>query len=1151
MKSIKRTFVTLFTTVFTASMALFLTVLIGAACSEKVTLRFETGGGTYLSSVEGNVGASYIPPTEPVKEGYYFDGWYLSADFTGARQELPAVMPEESVTYYAKYGKYPVLTLDPANGGERVELYIKPGELLAERLGGLVPEREGLLFGGWAGEGGLLSEGATMPDGDLALTARYLARYSVRAYLQSADDPALYLPDPALSYAGSGWEGELFAPVPETPEHFRLVKSDPSRTLSAGENDLSFFFEREPATVRFYPDLPADEGPVREERLRYGAHLSLPAPESPEGYAFFGWTEGDDGRRLPAGRVVELSGDLELHGVWAERFRAARGEGELFVALSEENGVRQAVYRAPSGEETEGSCRGTEFTVGDRVGRLDGQGYFRFDDSGVYPARDLNDVIDGRLGTLTLDFSTGEATYRTQAGSFSGEYEYEFANGDYTGNYLFRARERGGDFLFRLEGESFLRQGEERGEYTLYDAMNDLFSPVTLTLDGFGEARLSAEEECSGRYAGSPATWRFEGEREFFFLLGGREWADDEVFFREACFLIYRPERAGRYSGEGGAELSLDGYGLEARYRKGEEEIMAPFTLSGNLLTLCTESPLRFTLKEGNFAPTGKEAGVYAGKAPLFLDGAGGGTLYGADGEPEAKGIYFPVEGAAGEFRFVSDRTEFRFRLSGDSYELYDEGKSGRFFTDFGETLQLNGYGGGRYCGDLGKEVEITLLRFDGEYLEIYAPDFVSRTHSKVFCVEGTLLFPVACAEGGSYRLFGEGEIKETVLFLGGSDRSGAGVGYFGETKGEYRYLRASSEAVFSDGENVITFLLTERNGVPVSIVRGQAGAYEGEQGALVLDGYGTATFAGEETPCTRDGDLVQFERAGRLYRFELSENGYRLTRFVPFGGSDELFLEEGGPAVLFGAERQQGTYEGGELLTVTLPGGTIRYRMREGNYYRFDESKKVRYRTTTGGALSLDGCGFATLEEGEERYEGEIVRLDTGILVFSCDDLPSVGGKRAFAPEDIGLLRALGEFGSFRGPAGETLELFGDGNAKLVARGTIQIGKISPCGENEFDFAGDGTTFRFRIAREDVPVFRIFREALAAHAGSYEGEEGSLLIDGYGAVLEGAETVRELRFFNEEALLFSENGRWFRAVLDRGSFELREVTKGFVRMTI
>ncbi len=37
--------------------------------------------------------------------GYRFDGWYLSADFTGEVQTLPTVMPETDISYYAKYTK--------------------------------------------------------------------------------------------------------------------------------------------------------------------------------------------------------------------------------------------------------------------------------------------------------------------------------------------------------------------------------------------------------------------------------------------------------------------------------------------------------------------------------------------------------------------------------------------------------------------------------------------------------------------------------------------------------------------------------------------------------------------------------------------------------------------------------------------------------------------------------------------------------------------------------------------------------------------------------------------------------------------------------------------------------------------------------------
>ena len=84
---------------------LLLVALFAAACAGKqtYTMTFETNGGTQIAPITAEAGAQIDPPADPEKDGAVFGGWYLTSDFSGEAVEIPSVMPEENVTYYAKF----------------------------------------------------------------------------------------------------------------------------------------------------------------------------------------------------------------------------------------------------------------------------------------------------------------------------------------------------------------------------------------------------------------------------------------------------------------------------------------------------------------------------------------------------------------------------------------------------------------------------------------------------------------------------------------------------------------------------------------------------------------------------------------------------------------------------------------------------------------------------------------------------------------------------------------------------------------------------------------------------------------------------------------------------------------------------------------
>lgn len=1118
MKVIKRTFLTAAVTVFAAILCLFITGAVLAACSDVVTLRFETNGGTHLDSVEGVVGTSFVCPADPEKEGYYFDGWYLSSDFSGERQDLPDEMPTESRTYYAKYERYPVLTIDAAGGTlQKAKHLIKPGVNLYDYLHAYIPEKRGLIFGGWYLGDTLLTENAVMTTEDIMLTARYKAEYSVDIYLQHPDKPGEFERSEALSIRGADWDGETLFPELPALEYFVLDESKPvvrTRVLRSGENVLEFYFLREKVSLTYIANAP--DGSEREESFetRYGAHITLPeGPFLPDGYEFFGWSKKRGGAAEVFPRNVMTMGaeDLVLYGSWARLYQNVRGGGYLAVEEHGDDHVHRAIHTSAVGEKSEGVyCDDTErFTAGEFAGRLDGRGGYLLDDSGDYAGYGLN--INGtdatKFGTLTLSFEEGSAIYKLKDMQIEGVYEYVYdeATEKYIGKYLFRNMQSKGaeGFLFELNEERgfFLREGEEKGEYHAFDGKE--FSEFdSLMLDGFGNAKLVRRgETLKGTYRGAELAdgeWIFEGvEMSFRFLLGAREWnIGDEIVGEERGYLVYDSALAGRFIGNG--TLTLDGYGYRGEYiSAGGTRTVGRFERDDVFVTLYGVATLKFTLQGTKFALTGVEAGSYSGvHGTLFLDGAGQATLYSRSGQI-SQGSYTSLGGD--EYTFAPTRgASFRFKLGEKEYNLFDRTLYGNFSGAYNSALRLDGYGGGTYTMYDGRTHEITVGCHDGEFLEIRAPQmtlyFQVKSETTVSLIED--------AEAGRYYFLKDGVLTEDYLVLNGSGK--AILHASGEAEyGEYLYLTNSREVKYFSDAGERTYLLTEYDGIMACKEYGGAGVYSGGGETLKLDGYENATYVAKKDNISgrykifSDG-AVLFTESG-LYRFTLQGTTIeRVSEYEHYAGVfGALYLEKSGRGALLRDEMQEeGMYSSGAFYTYRGE-KEFSFKLESGKYYLYDEAAEKTFTISDGGMLILDGCGRGTYSGGTLSVTGVVELTDTGLILFRSERLASISGVIAFERTDGDVLNMLGEeYGEYTAK-GMKLLLDGKGSAVYTdVSGTYE--KVEGA-VNEFIFSGGGVTFRFRIAkREDVAIFERYNESLAKLKGSYETEFGTLEVTAY-----------------------------------------------------
>lgn len=142
------------------------------------TLSFETFGGTVIDYQIINYGNNIYLPSNPIKEGCSFVGWYLDMELTEPLDFNR--MPARDVTLYAKYEAKVNSISFISNGGTNVDTIIQDaGTPVSEPDN---PTRFGYIFKGWYTESGLINKYtfSTMPADGIVLYAKWeIINYTV------------------------------------------------------------------------------------------------------------------------------------------------------------------------------------------------------------------------------------------------------------------------------------------------------------------------------------------------------------------------------------------------------------------------------------------------------------------------------------------------------------------------------------------------------------------------------------------------------------------------------------------------------------------------------------------------------------------------------------------------------------------------------------------------------------------------------------------------------------------------------------------------------------------------------------------------------------------------------------------------------------
>lgn len=334
------------------------TCLFAVACKKenKVEYIFDTNGGKEIANVSVEVGTEYTLPT-PERDGYEFEGWYLTEDFTG--EPVVTVVAEEGQTYYAKWAQLFAITLE-LDGGTLAEgstLYLKAGANVYDFMQSYTPTKEGLTFGAWFLGEKELPKNTRMTEEGITLSAKYKVAYTIEIYKQN-----LALNDyekDAENIVGSDYVGIEYT-CEQSFTGFKQTKHEgeiTSRVLSANasENIFKLYFDREKYKVSFNTNYPGDsEDETYSLETVYGKAVELPKDYTFGGYLLTGWSTSASGSTADY-KVDAISDSLynkddsttasddtfiperntTLYGVWQQGYTDMFGGSDYIYLLDE------------------------------------------------------------------------------------------------------------------------------------------------------------------------------------------------------------------------------------------------------------------------------------------------------------------------------------------------------------------------------------------------------------------------------------------------------------------------------------------------------------------------------------------------------------------------------------------------------------------------------------------------------------------------------------------------------------------------------------------------------------------------------------------------------------------------------------------------
>ena len=305
-----------------------------------VTLTFEANGGTAVAPLVEGAGVPIQAPSDPVREGYVFGGWFADADLTAAYAFVE--MPAADTTVYAKWTAvvYPIAYV--LDGG--VNAPGNPATYTIEDAFGLAsPTRDRYVFTGWSPSGSV----AAGTTGPLTFTANW-TKAAPDLYATPADTP--FMGDATYS----GWirdeNGGLKGLV--------TVKAGKgSKPAAGGQSKLTVTYTPvggKKITVKPVPLVATNQ--VAEVTIPNVGTFNLGGLSAASGTADIQLGKDLSKEKDPAAKARVKSRTEARNGVWTFALRTELGDAGFSLSVKKGKGKLTGVL--PNGDKVSVSAKG-------------------------------------------------------------------------------------------------------------------------------------------------------------------------------------------------------------------------------------------------------------------------------------------------------------------------------------------------------------------------------------------------------------------------------------------------------------------------------------------------------------------------------------------------------------------------------------------------------------------------------------------------------------------------------------------------------------------------------------------------------------------------------------------------------------------------
>ncbi|MFT9820382.1 InlB B-repeat-containing protein [Lysinibacillus sp. NPDC056185] len=292
---------------------------------------FDSDGGSKVPSQSVEPGELVKAPSNPVKEGYTFAGWYKDKGLTEA-WDFDQDVVEKDITLYAKWSKVSYVVTFDSNGGSEVSSQtVGYNELVKAPA---APKKEGYTFDGW------------YKDKELTVLwdfAKEVVTQNVTLYAKWTKDNT--------SGGGSGWthlntvtfDSNDGSEVPPQTVGFNDLVKAPSTPVKNGyqftgwykdaelKNAWDFTKDKVTADITLYAKWTKDnmsEGSyivtfdsnggskIPSQIVAYKALIKAPSTQKKEGYTFIGWYKNKEFIKAWNFKKDVVTEDLTLYARW-------------------------------------------------------------------------------------------------------------------------------------------------------------------------------------------------------------------------------------------------------------------------------------------------------------------------------------------------------------------------------------------------------------------------------------------------------------------------------------------------------------------------------------------------------------------------------------------------------------------------------------------------------------------------------------------------------------------------------------------------------------------------------------------------------------------------------------------------------------------